>query len=75
MVIRRFADGVAIVCGPGMRQPKCETGSCGKPGPFLCDFVPGEGTKTCDRRFCSLHGAKATPTIDYCAEHTLEMGL
>lgn len=66
----RFCEvrGNMIVCGD-RPKPKCYI--CGKPAPFLCDYILQFSLEnpTCDRPLCEEHRVKKGPNIDYCPEH------
>ena len=59
-----------ILCHSGRRpEPKCYV--CGRPAPYLCDYVLEFGLEnpTCDRPLCEQHRIKIGSGIDYCPEH------
>ena len=60
---------VGIMCGRGMRAPKC---ACGNEAEYLCDGrKPRKKSGTCDRNLCpacAYYGGEDEHFCDDCAE-------
>ena len=68
---RVMEDGTRMILCHSGKRPKEKCYVCGKPAPYLCDYVLEFGLEnpTCDRPMCAEHRVKIGPNIDYCKEH------
>lgn len=68
-VIELPDGGTMIACGRRQPRPKCYL--CGKPAPYLCDYILqfDLNNPICDRPLCEQHRVKRCLNIDYCPDH------
>lgn len=67
----REIDGQRMILCHSERRPEQKCYICGRPAPFLCDYVLEFGLEnpTCDRPLCNEHRVNKGKDTDYCPEH------
>ena len=67
----REIDGHRMILCHSGRRPEQKCYICGRPAPFLCDYILQFGLEnpTCDRPICNEHRSQRGKDIDYCPEH------
>lgn len=68
-IVRTPGGVTSIVCGPAARRSWRKCHYCGRPAPYLCDFLGPITKKVCDRPICEDHREKIFEDVDWCKLH------